>query len=225
MAASITHMDDGVGRIVVALRNSDQRENTLIVFASDNGGQKSWTAPATQYKGRYEPHTTLGNNRPLRGWKGDLYEGGIRVPAFVNWPGRIPAGQTLQSPVSILDWMPTFFSIAGHRLAPDARLEGKNIWPLLMGQAKPEPRTLYWRSPGRLAIRQGDWKLLTDRRFQRAELYNLADDPNEEKDLAQLNPDRVIDLTKALKKQVARDPGKRSSKQTHVSHGAMPAKL
>jgi len=101
-AASVTHMDQGIGRIIDALERKGLRENTLIVFSSDNGGQKSWSS-ATEYKGRYadKPHTVLGDNRPLRGWKGDLYEGGIRVPALANWPGVLKPGE-LNVPMHIV---------------------------------------------------------------------------------------------------------------------------
>lgn len=207
-AASVSHMDDGVGRIVAALDASGQRSKTLLVFASDNGGQKSWNAPATQYSGRYKPHTTLGNNLPLRGWKGDLHEGGIRVPAFVNWPGHIAPGQVEVSPISILDWMPTLFALAGFQPAPDAALEGMDIWPLLMKRAVPKPRSLYWHAPRQAALRHGDWKVVTDLKFQHAELFNLAVDPNEKSNLATAQSERVREMLQELKQQIGRDPTK-----------------
>ena len=107
LAGSLTHMDHGIGRIVATLDRQGLREDTLIVFVSDNGGQKSWHSDV-QYLGRYadKPHTVLGDNKPLRGWKGDVYEGGIRVPAFVNWSGVLKPGQC-DAPIHIVDWMPT----------------------------------------------------------------------------------------------------------------------
>ena len=101
-AASTTHMDDGFGKIVTALDKAGLRESTLLVFVRDNDGQKSWKND-TQYKGRYAklPHTALRNNLPLLGWKGDCYEGGIRVPGFVNWPGTLSAGK-IEVPVNIV---------------------------------------------------------------------------------------------------------------------------
>jgi arylsulfatase A-like enzyme len=205
-AASVTHMDAGVGRIVAALEGSGQRANTLLVFASDNGGQQSWNAPQSEYDGRYRPHTTLGNNLPLRGWKGQLYEGGIRVPAVVNWPGRVPSGKIVEAPVSILDWMPTFSALAGYQPEESLDLEGTNVWPQITGSRPAEVRTFYWKTGGQLAIRQGGWKLVTDSRGQNAQLYNIAEDPLESADLASRHPQRVEELAKTLEEQRRRDP-------------------
>ncbi len=199
--ASITHMDDAVGRIVTALEQSGQRDNTLIVFASDNGGQRAWDAPNDQYEGRYEPHTTLGNNLPLRGWKTQLYEGGIRVPCCVNWPEHIPAGQTIASPTCIVDWMPTFCALSGPPAASSWSLSGQDIWPLILGNATPQPRTLYWATGSTLALRQGDWKLVRHNMGDRVELFNLANDPYEKTDLANEQPDRLAKLTRILDEQ------------------------
>jgi len=207
-AASISHMDDGVGKIVAALNASGLRSRTLIVFTSDNGGQKSWDAPATQYDGRYKPHTTLGNNQPLRGWKGDVYEGGIRVPALVNWPGHVAAGAIEKTPITILDWMPTFFALAGFRAPADAELEGADVWPLLTQKAALAPRELYWHAPRRLALRRGDWKIVTDVKFQHNEPFNLAEDPNESRNLTGTEPARVTRMVEGLKRQLQRDPVK-----------------
>jgi len=206
LAASITHMDDGIGRIVDAVNRRGLRENTLIIFVSDNGGQKSWH-DTKEYKGRYaeKPHTVLGNNKPLRGWKGDVYEGGIRVPAFVNWPGVLKPG-SLAAPVHIVDWMPTLCKLVGYVPKTDLGWDGKDVWPLICGQtASGEPRLLYWKTPGAAAIRQGNWKLIVDKKGKEAELYDLAADPYEERDLAQLHPQRVEDLRRLLAKISADD--------------------
>jgi len=197
-AASISHMDDAVGRIVRVLDQSGCREKTLIVFTSDNGGQSAWGAPKDQYDGRYEPHTTLGNNLPLRGWKTQLYEGGIRVPCCVNWPGHVPAGKTVTSPVCIVDWMPTLCELATRPGDGSYRHAGRNIWPLILGKSEPQPRAFYWRTPKRLAFRQGDWKLLLNNDGNQAELYDLAADPLETTNLADIHPERVAELTELL---------------------------
>ena len=135
-AASVTHMDAAVGRILAALEQTGQRDNTIVIFTSDNGGQRSWNAPRTHYRGRYKPHTTLGCNLPLRGWKGDLHEGGIRVPALISWPGHVPKGKIIEAPACILDWMPTLCRLAGYQLSPELHLEGMDIWPLATGEAE-----------------------------------------------------------------------------------------
>ena len=195
LAASITHMDDGIGRIVDALNHTGQRKNTLIVFVSDNGGQKSWQSKS-QYKGRYadKPHTVLGDNLPLRGWKGQVYEGGIRVPALANWPGTLKPGK-VTTPAHIVDWMPTLCKLTGYAPDKDLNWDGCDIWPLLSGVGGPlGPRTLYWKIPGASAVRHGAWKLIVAGNGEKAELYNLADDPYEKQDLAQQHPQRVNDL-------------------------------
>ncbi|MHC4073982.1 MAG: sulfatase-like hydrolase/transferase [Planctomycetota bacterium] len=213
-AASVTHMDAGIGRIVDAVDRRGIRENTLIVFVSDNGGQKSWH-DEKQYKGRYaeKPHTVLGNNLPLRGWKGDVYEGGIRVPAMANWKGVLEPGSML-APVHIVDWMPTFCKMAGYspdanpfdRLRASLKWDGKDIWPVIRSRAAHgEPRTLYWRTPGAQAIRQGDWKLIVDKQQKAIGLYDVVADPYEENNMVQRHSDRVNNLKRLLAKVSADD--------------------
>jgi len=206
LAASITHMDHGIGRIVAALDRAQLRENTLIVFVSDNGGQKSWRSD-DQYKGRYadKPHTVLGDNRPLRGWKGDLYEGGIRVPALANWPGVLKPGQ-VNSPVHIVDWMPTLCALAGCRPARDLNWDGANVWPSVCRDAgAAEPRLLYWKAPKSSVVRSGDWKLIVKNDGSGTELYNLASDPYETTDLASEYPERVSALKRRWRSFSAKD--------------------
>lgn len=208
-AAAVTHLDDGVGRIVEALQRTGLRENTLIVFSSDNGGQQNWSAPETQYNGRYAAHTTLGNNRPLRGWKGDPYEGGIRVPAFVNWPGRIPAGRVFETPTHVVDWLPTLIRAAGGDPAQCGEAEGIDLWATLLGRSTDlPPRLMYWKTPSASALRQGDWKLIQHRGAGRSELFNLEDDPLEKDDLAGKEPKRVGQLSVLLKNLAENDTAK-----------------
>jgi len=210
-AASVTHMDYGIGRIIDALERTRRggarrspeglRENTLVVFVSDNGGQESWHSE-DQYKGRYadKPHTVLGDNRPLRGWKGDVYEGGIRVPALANWPGVLKPGER-NVPVHIVDWMPTLCRLAGYSPERDLNWDGRDIWPLVCeGVANAEPRPLYWKTPNSSAVRLGDWKIIVKRGRGDVELYNLASDPYETEDLAQQHPETVKKLERLLAK-------------------------
>lgn len=198
-AAAITHVDHEVGRIIDALERTGKRQNTLIIYSSDNGGQRNWSAPENQYNGRYAAHKTLGNNEPLRGWKGDVYEGGIRVPAFVNWPGVLESGRVLDVPTHTCDWAPTLIRLAGGDVQQDWKLDGLDIWPLLSDPDHPAgSRTMYWRTPRRSAVRDGDWKLITDRSHQNPELFNLADDPYEQTDLAGTMPERIRELTQLL---------------------------
>lgn len=208
-AASVTHMDAAMGRIIAALEDTDQRGNTLVVFASDNGGQRSWDAPENQYEGRYRAHQTLGNNAPLRGWKGQLYEGGVRVPACVNWPGHVPAGRTVNEPTCIVDWMPTLCALAGRPAEAAWRPSGEDIWPLIVDKSQPRPRTIYWRTRGRLALRHGDWKLIVNPDGGRGELYDLANDPLETTNVADRRPERVAELTEVLNQQREGDTSKK----------------
>ena len=199
-AASVTHMDDCIGKIVDALERTGQRENTLIVFTSDNGGQKSWQSD-TEYRGKYadKPHRVLGNNFPLRGWKGDLYEGGIRVPAFVNWPGQLEAG-AIDFPVHVSDWLPTFCALADcEEDLEEINVDGENIWTMLTGKESYESsHPFYWKISNFYAVREGDWKLLLNRNTNEAELYDLKKDFREARDISEENPEKVEHLMKLL---------------------------
>ncbi|MDZ7691970.1 MAG: sulfatase-like hydrolase/transferase [Balneolaceae bacterium] len=206
-AASVTHMDAGIGKIVDALNRTGQHENTLILFASDNGGQHSWHSE-TQYRGRYadKPHRVLGNNFPLRGWKGDLYEGGIRAPAFISWPGTLAPG-VIHTPIHISDWLPTLLGLVeGSNLTKNLALDGKDIWPVLTGEIDDESdRTLYWKTVQAYAVRQGDWKLLVDRQTEAKALYNLSKDFRETSDLSTEKPEKVNQMLNMLDTQKQED--------------------
>jgi arylsulfatase B len=202
-AASVAHMDAAIGRMVASLEKSGQLANTLIVFTSDNGGQQDW-ASKTDYDGKHGPYPTLGDNKPLRGWKGELYEGGIRVPAFVSWNGRLQAG-AVTKPVSYLDWFPTVAYLAGAEPRPDWKLEGRNVWPLISRQGEVPAPVLYWNVGNQTSLMAGDWKLI-ERKEGARELYNLADDPAEKKNLAELNPTKVEEFSRLLAEQKKLDP-------------------
>ncbi|MGF1585584.1 MAG: arylsulfatase [Bacteroidales bacterium] len=198
-AASVTHMDDAIGKIIDALERTGKRENTIIIFISDNGGQFSWHSE-TEYHGDYadKPHSVLGNNYPLRGWKGQLYEGGIRVPALINWPGQLEPG-IFEFPVHVSDWLPTICALAGikQNLRPD--LDGQNIWPMLTGeQSATGNRTLYWKTNQTYAVRAGNWKMLVNRNNDNVELFDLENDFRENQNLRDANPQKVEELMEIL---------------------------
>lgn len=201
-AASVTHMDDGIGKIIDALERTGKRENTLILFLSDNGGQHSWHSN-TEYRGKYadKPHSVLGNNYPLRGWKGDLYEGGIRVPAIANWPGKLKPGEA-NFPMHMSDWMPTLSNLIGSgKDLESLNLDGKNIWQFLTGkQIVDEERSMYWKTGQAYAVREGNWKLLVHRNSGQTELFNLENDFRETRDLSVSNPEKVNHLLGLLEK-------------------------
>jgi len=143
LAGMLAAVDEAIGQVVAALETSGQRENTLIVFSSDNGGPKP------------------GDNTPLRNYKGSIYEGGVRAAAFANWPGRIPAGVRVTEPMHIVDWYPTLVTLAGGSLEQKLPFDGKDVWSMLTtGAPTPHDAILSVQSPDRAAVRMGDWKLL-----------------------------------------------------------------
>lgn len=203
-AACVMHLDDSVGRIVEALEKAGKKENTLLIFTSDNGGSTSENND-TKYPADAYPQGSLpGNNLPLRGKKGDLYEGGIRVPTVASWPGVLKAGK-FEQPAHVSDWMPTFCALAGFQPETDLKWDGVNLWPALSGKEALAPRVLYWTAPGfrSSAVLQDGWKLIAGR--DKVELFHLAEDPEEKTDLAARLPGKVAALRAVLEKTAERD--------------------
>ena len=194
-AAMLIAMDDAIGRTFAALRAAGLEEQTLIFFFSDNGGP-----------------TTVGGvngsrNGPLRGSKSQTWEGGIRVPFIIQWKGHLPAGVTDPRPIIQLDVHPTALAAAGIAVDPAWKLDGVNLLPYLTGQVKRPPHdALFWRFGHRMAVRQGDWKLVLSPEqavffdslplidVSSAELYNLKDDIGESRNLAVANPAKTREL-------------------------------
>lgn len=200
-AASIMHLDDAVGQIVAALEECNFKENTLLVFTSDNGGSLAENNDL-KYPDDNCPNGRLpGNNRPLRGNKGSLYEGGTRVPTIVSWPAmKLPP--RISTPVQIVDWMPTFCHLAGYQSDRNLKWDGQDLSSGLTAQASIPSRPLYTVGPswrGR-SLRFGDWKLIElgtgDKRT--LELYNLANDESESTDLAASEPERVAQMLELM---------------------------
>jgi arylsulfatase A-like enzyme len=195
IAALIEHMDEGIGRIIAALKTNGQYENTLIVFTSDNGGQLNAGGTA----GR------------LRGGKQDMYEGGIRVPSIVVWPNRVKAGTTSGLVAQSSDLLPTLCEAAS---VPTGPVDGVSILPSLLGKEQDlSGRTLYWvrreggaRYHGQeyYAVRRGFWKLLHNSPFEPLELYNLDEDPAEQRNVLKEQPKIGQQLTLALSKHIQR---------------------
>jgi arylsulfatase A-like enzyme len=188
-AGLIKSLDDNVGKILNTLHGAGLQKNTLLVFTNDNGGQT----------------LTGANNFPLKGRKGTLWEGGIRVPWAVQWPGKIKAGTVIDDPVISLDLLPTFIAAAGGTVKPEWKLDGVNLLPRLTGQVKRLPiRTLHWRRRGPggpITVREGDWKLIYNRGTPdaRPELYRLSTDVGETKDLAAAEPKITATLLEKAK--------------------------
>ena len=181
-AAMIALLDESVGRILKALRDTGQEERTLIVFVSDNGA----------------PLGSGSNNTPLRGFKSTLREGGIRVPFLMQWKGTLPAGRVEHEPIIALDLLPTALAAAKADVPKDAKLDGVNLLPYLTGQTKEAPRrSLFWRYGEQFAVRQGEWKLVhamdhvSKPPVYKTGLYDVARDPAEERDLSAEHPEKV----------------------------------
>ncbi len=207
-AACVMHLDDAVARIIAALERKGKREDTLLVFTSDNGGSTAENNDL-KYPDDNCPNGKLpGNNTPWRGQKGTLYEGGTRVPAVVSWPGRVKPGK-VDVPVQITDWMPTLCSLAGYRPEQDLKWDGVNIAALLTDRAELAQRPLYAVAPGwrSRSLRLGDWKLIVhgDGDKRKVELYDLTQDPAETENRAEQEPDRVQKLLRLLDECAAAD--------------------
>ena len=199
--AYTTQMDHWIGEIRKALEETGQLQNTVIVFSSDNGATPSSIEDVLMYPGHQLPHPRLGDNGRLRGWKRDLYEGGIRVPTFVSWGDRL-IPKKLDTPVHIIDWLPTLVHLCGYEVGDrlGRELDGQDISSLIMGQgSEPQPRDFYWKFiDDSWAVRRGDWKLGFQMNFneqvEELELFNLARDPYENRNLAEKYSDIVEEL-------------------------------
>jgi arylsulfatase A-like enzyme len=204
-AAMITAMDDEIGKVVAALDNKKMRENTLIVFMSDNGGNRTALLAGDSDVSKLK---LPADNGPYRGGKGTLYEGGCRVAALANWPGRIKPGD-LKEIMHVVDMFPTLAGLAGASLTKGKPLDGIDVWSTL-SEGKPSPRTevVYNIEPFRGGVRQGDWKLIWRTPLPSAiELYNIAQDPVEKTNLADSNPQIVAELQKRIE-QLAKESAK-----------------
>jgi arylsulfatase A-like enzyme len=197
-AAMIEDMDASIGRFLKALDDAGLRENTLVIFTSDNGGYN-------------------GDNLPLRGMKGTLYEGGIRVPWIVRWPGKVQPGTTNSTPVISMDCYPTILEAAGLPPTPNHLLDGKSILPLLTNTSGFERDALYFHYPNyafhkqnRLgsAIREGDYKLIKNYDDGSLELYDLKSDIGEKNNLVAKYPDLTKRLAAKLDKWLTESDAK-----------------
>ncbi|QDU26891.1 Arylsulfatase [Anatilimnocola aggregata] len=207
-AASVMHLDDAVGKIVAALEKNKQRENTLVVFTSDNGGSTAQNNDLKYPDDNCPTGKLPGNNRPWRGQKGELYEGGTRVPTIAHWPARIKAGKN-HTPVQIIDWMPTICGLASYRAKTDLKWDGVDLSGLLGEGKELAERPLYAVAPGwrSRSLRLGPWKLIVHGTgdARKVELYDLSADPAEAKNLADEQPAKVALLLAKLDEVAARD--------------------
>ena len=231
--AVLYHLDHGIGQVIKALDESGQRDNTLILFSSDNGPQVNWRGNAFPDDLKL---TDFNQPIPFRGSKCDAYEGGVRVPGFVHWRGKIPA-RKIDSPVHVVDWLPTIAGLIGAKLPPAddgaktklrttkgsassekgevqalPPIDGHDNSSLFLTKADPPTRMIYqlWGKPGkRWALSLGDWKLVhygnNEPRQSDWQLYDLSTDAKESKNLANKHPDKVKQLHQLFVTERAKD--------------------
>ena len=188
---AIAEIDWSVGQILDTLKANGLDENTFVLFTSDNGPPKNTL------------HASPG---PLRGHKGTTFEGGMREPTVVRWPGKIPAGKSNNQLMTTMDLLPTFAKLAGADIPTDRVIDGKDIWPTLTSKADaPHEAFFYHRGKSLAAVRSGKWKLHTIN-GNPSQLYNLENDIGEKKDVIKSNPEVVKKLEmhlKAFEKDIA----------------------
>ncbi|MBM3333071.1 sulfatase-like hydrolase/transferase [Candidatus Sumerlaeota bacterium] len=192
---NVTQMDQEVGRLMDELDKMGHRDDTLVLFTSDNGPET-----LNRYRGAQRSYGSPG---PLRGMKLHLYEGGTRVPGIVRWPGRAKAGVVSDEPVNNTDALPTLCEIAGVEPPRDRIIDGASILPILEGKKIERQIPLYWQydiaiGDPKVTMRQGDWKILAHKGLAKFELYNLRDDLVEKNDLSQQEPQRLKDMSETL---------------------------
>lgn len=210
-AAVLTDGDNAVGRILDALREAGVEKNTLVLFSSDNGPESTAKSKPVGKKSDadagvsgYDTYYSVGSSGGLRGKKRSLFEGGIRVPFLVRWPAKTPAATVDKTTsLSAVDILPTLCAAAGVGLPPDLRTDGENLLPALLGTPQKRQRPLFWEWKGlgaepdwwpRLAVREGEWKLVLNADGSRTELHDLTRDWDESRDESAQNPEIVTRL-------------------------------
>jgi arylsulfatase A-like enzyme len=192
-AAMIRRVDENIGRLMAALDGLGKRDDTLVIFTSDNGGLATSEGSPTC-------------NAPLSEGKGWMYEGGTREPLLVCWPGRIPGGSLCPTPVTSTDFFPTLLDAAGMDLLPEKHCDGVSILPLLRGDPGPERSPIFWHfphyanqggTPG-ASVRDGDWKLIRFFEDGHEELYHLKEDEGETRNRAAEEPAERAKLSEKL---------------------------
>jgi arylsulfatase A-like enzyme len=171
--AMVEHLDREIGKLLASLESAGVADDTIVIFTNDNGGE--W----------------LSSNAPLAGRKWTVWEGGIRVPAVVRWPGRIPAGKVSDQVGITMDLTASILAVTGTALPAEARLDGMNLFPVWEGKAPETERTLFWRAGtgnrAQAAVRRGDWKVVVD--GAHTYVFNLRTDLSERHDLANRRQD------------------------------------
>lgn len=193
-ASMLAGLDDGVGRILAALREHQPEENTVVIFLSDNGPAKGGRH-IEGWKPDWPAQLIVGSAGPLRGAKTDLFEGGIREPLLMRWPAQLKGNTEFRAPVIVNDLLPTLCAVAGAPIPRETRVDGVNLLPFLRGERTGAPHdVLYWKIKSAAAVRRGDWKLVMLSPDWKLQLYHLRDDIGETRDLA----DQQGEITREL---------------------------
>lgn len=202
--ANISFLDAQVGRLLKKLNDLGLRDNTLLIFTSDNG-------PVTNQWRFWWEVNMYGSTGGLRGRKADLFEGGLRVPCIIRYPGKIEAGSLSDIPWQGYDLLPTVCGILNIDIPKDRVLDGEDMSGILSGQSVQRKKPLFWAFETRpfddpvgyaYALRAGDWKLITDLQLEKTLLYNLSKDPHEVRELSKEEPERVKELLREVKEFV-----------------------
>ena len=195
---NVTQMDHEFGRVMKTLDGMELRDKTFVMFTSDNGPET-----LNRYRGA---HRSFGSPGPLQGMKLHMYEGGIRVPGIIRWPGSVKPGVICHEPVNGTDVLPTLCAMAGVRVPTERPIDGASILPIFKGKKIRRKVPLYWRydralsRPFTVAMREGDWKILADNKMTKFELYNLRTDMAERHNLAGSEPKRLKAMKRTLVK-------------------------
>jgi N-acetylgalactosamine-6-sulfatase len=200
--ASITDLDEQIGRLMKALDDVGLADDTIVVFSSDNGPE--------DYRIGNAANAGVGSTGPLRGRKRSLYEGGVRTFGLVRWPGHVASGRVDETSVlSAVDFLPTVCKIAGIALPAGLAADGEDVSDILLGASRPRTKPIMWEwlfpvsgggeyQPPQLAVRDGNWKLFVNHDGTAAELYDIPNDTSELKNVASDHPDVVARLSKEV---------------------------
>ena len=201
---AIAEIDWSVGQILDTLKVNGLDDNTLVIFTSDNG-------------------PSVGKAGPLKGKKGSTFEGGMREPTVIRWPGKIPAGKDNHELMTTMDLLPTFAKLAGAKVPTDRIIDGKDIWPVLIGESKTPHEAFFYHGGNQLkAVRSGNWKLHWNKQKQPAQLFNLETDIGEKKNLLKQNPEvaqKLLGFMQAFEKDITENsrPAGFVEKAIHLS--------
>jgi arylsulfatase A-like enzyme len=179
-AEMMRSLDDGIGRVLKALKAGGLDRNTLVIFTSDNGGER------------------FSYQWPFTGEKGDLHEGGIRVPAIIRWPGRVPTNRVTNQMAITMDWTATILAVAETNVADGYPLDGIDLLPVITGKSPVHDRTFFWRYQNQDALREGKWKYF--RKGDDRRLFDLSVDQREQADFSKKNPEEFERLSAAFDK-------------------------